>query len=159
MAHNTDPNFLRARIAVLRMYIGWWRLTRERLVENAPDEEHDLQALGVPIVAVAIMLGTLEGQPMGASKIAAFLGAPRSTVRDKIKVLLRIKAIEKRDHCYVTAPSGLKMPKARADAALSILARAFADIEPALADFATKSVDGTQARIVSRGTITNKRAG
>ena len=47
------------------------------------------------MIGLAVYIGTVERRPMTATKIAAFVGMPRPTVIDRLRVLVRRGSVEK----------------------------------------------------------------
>jgi hypothetical protein len=130
--------FQMARIALCRAYIAFWRLAREPLFYEA-SAARGSEAVGLVIVGITVLLGDLEGKPMNASKIAAYLNLPRSTVRDKLARLLTLKVIVRSGgNSYVAAPKIRALTRERSARIIKILSGLVADVTPALAKSATK---------------------
>lgn len=81
----------------------WLELTRQ--IHKAV--EPDLQAqfgsrAGLLLIGAAVYLGTVEGRPMTATKLADHVGMPRATVIRRLRTLCRRGAVEKAGRHYRT---------------------------------------------------------
>lgn len=87
----------------------------------------DLDAV---LLIVAIFMGQAEGRPFSASKLAAFLDLPRSTVLRRLKSLEQDGTIERAGPAYRMPAALAGSPKALRAAlrAIDIVARAGADL-------------------------------
>jgi DNA-binding IclR family transcriptional regulator len=88
------------------------------------------------LVLQACYLGTLQGRPMSASKIAHFLGMPRTTVIGRLAFLTE-HGYAKRDvsgAAYVISPERLNQPSANLDRAVKIIREAARALDHAEAE-------------------------
>lgn len=74
----------------------WIELTRHLHKAVAPEVQYQFGSrTSLLLVWVAVYLGTAEGKLMTASKLATFVGMPRTTVIRRLARLRRAGAIEK----------------------------------------------------------------
>ncbi len=86
----------------------WLELTRQIHKISAPDKQLQFgNRANVLIVGVAVYLGTIEGRPMTATKLAAFIGMPRPTVLRRLKLLCRRGVVERVGKTYRTTAGQL----------------------------------------------------
>ena len=88
------------------------------------------------LVLQACYLGTLQGRPMSASKIAHFLGMPRTTVLGRLAFLIE-HGYAKRDvsgTAYVICPERLKQSPANLNRAIKIIREAASALDDAEAE-------------------------
>jgi hypothetical protein len=99
--------------------------------EEAPEKASE--AASAVIISQVVLLGDLEGNPVTASNIADELSLPRTTVRTKLALLVKLGHIEKTRWCtYVTTEKFRVMPLDRAKKFRKIVERALEGILPAL---------------------------
>ncbi len=86
----------------------WLELTRQLHQAAAPDMQSGFGSR-VPLLmlSAAVYLGTIEGQPMTASKLALYVGMPRATVIRRLRTLLRRGAVERSGVTYRTPENRL----------------------------------------------------
>ncbi|RZN19490.1 hypothetical protein [Bradyrhizobium sp. Leo121] len=84
------PGRLREKLDVSRMYVA---LTREMLDMAFPDRRDvDLETL---VVLLCVFIGDAEGRITTAAKLAAHSGQPRPSVDRRLKLLLKLKKVER----------------------------------------------------------------
>jgi predicted transcriptional regulator len=77
------------------------------------------------LITAAVRLGTLEGRPMTAYKLAAFLDLPRATVVRRLKVLARKRVITpRRNGAYVVSPTFAQTRTSKMQRAIKLILRA-----------------------------------
>jgi hypothetical protein len=81
----------------------WLDLTRQLHKVSALDKQGQFgNRASILAIGVAVYLGTVEGRPMTATKIAAFVGMPRPTAIRRLRLLCRRGAVEKVGNTYRT---------------------------------------------------------
>jgi predicted ArsR family transcriptional regulator len=129
-----NPLYNRARIAYIRLYIETWKLHTGRIFEKAPEKSSE--ATGCVIVSQCVTLGSLEGKPWSASKIARELRLPPRTVRNKLKLLMELDVVErgrgKHRGCYIITDQFRAMPRPRAMKYRKIFMTALNECLPAM---------------------------
>jgi len=94
--HGTYPIMHRLeRLALARAYIALTRVMVDSVFGKKP-VDHSLLLIGC-----AIMVGHAENRPMNATKIAHYIGLPRSTVIRKLKEFLRAGVIARHGNVYL----------------------------------------------------------
>jgi predicted transcriptional regulator len=94
--HETYPILHRLeRLALAKAYIGLTRVMVESMFGKNP-VDHSLLLIGT-----AIMVGHAENKPMNATKIAHYVGLPRSTVIRKLNEFLRVGVIARHGNVYL----------------------------------------------------------
>jgi len=69
----------------------------------APDRQQEFGSRTVLLlIAAAVFLGTIEGRPLTASKLAAYVGMPRPTVIRRLRILSRGGSVERVGTAYRT---------------------------------------------------------
>jgi predicted transcriptional regulator len=86
------------RLALAKAYIELTRVMVDSVFGKNP-ADHSLLLIGT-----AIMVGHAENKPMNATKIAHYVGLPRSTVIRKLNEFLRIGVIVRQDNVYLLSP-------------------------------------------------------
>lgn len=87
----------------------WVELTRQLHKTVAPDVQAQFGSrTHLLLIGAAVFLGTIEGRPLTATKLAAFVGMPRATVIRRLRTLCRRGAIERSGDVY-------RMPDKRLD--------------------------------------------
>lgn len=77
--------------------LSWALLKQRRFASNAPDA----------LLLAAVAIGDLEGRPMGAYKLSAYVGMPRGTVIRRLAAMMRAGLVERDDRRrYVLTPEG-----------------------------------------------------
>lgn len=79
---------------------------------------------GYLLIAAAVYIGTIEGRPMTAAKIAAFIGMPRPTVIRRLSDLCDHGVVERVRSTYRTPQKRVERTRRRSHAALVRLVRA-----------------------------------
>src|SRR3974390_1294085 len=97
----------RERAAAMRMYIEMFHAIRDVIFGKGLRREGDTT---VELVAAAVALGHSEGRPMNASTLASSLELPRSTVREKLAVLVATGVIVRVGNKYYLEPGRAKSP-------------------------------------------------
>jgi predicted transcriptional regulator len=94
--HGTYPILHRLeRLALAKAYIALTRVMVDSVFgEKAAD--HSLLLIGT-----AIMVGHAENRPLNATKIAHYIGMPRSTVIRKLNEFLRAGVIARQGNVYL----------------------------------------------------------
>ena len=94
--HGTYPILHRLeRLALAKAYIALTRVMVDSVFgEKAAD--HSLLLIGT-----AIMIGHAENRPLNATKIAHYIGMPRSTVIRKLNEFLRAGVIARQGNVYL----------------------------------------------------------
>lgn len=93
------------RLFVARFVIGLNRELYRSLFPARADFAGRLDAL---MVACAVTIGHAEGRPMGATKIAAYLELPRTTVLRRLAELIAAGAIARDGTRYVVSASRME---------------------------------------------------
>ena len=94
--HGTYPIMHRLeRLALAKAYIALTRVMVDFVFGKKP-ADHSLLLIGS-----AIMVGHAENRPMNATKIANYVGLPRSTVIRKLNEFLRVGVIARYGNVYV----------------------------------------------------------
>ena len=83
------------RLALAKAYIALTGVMVDSVFGNKP-ADHSLLLIGS-----AIMVGHAENRPMNATKIANYVGLPRSTVIRKLNEFLRVGAIARQGNVYL----------------------------------------------------------
>jgi predicted transcriptional regulator len=83
------------RLALAKAYIALTRVMIDSVFGKKP-ADHSLLLIGS-----AIMVGHAENKPMNATKIAHYVGLPRSTVIRKLNEFLRNGAIARHGNVYL----------------------------------------------------------
>jgi hypothetical protein len=81
----------------------WIELTREMSRIHAPDLEERFGAgVADTLLCAAVYLGMIENREMNASKLADYVGLPRSTVLRRLEELERLGRVERRGMIWRT---------------------------------------------------------
>lgn len=81
----------------------WLELTRQLHEAGAPELQSGFGSrLPLLMISAAVYLGTIEGRPMTASKLALFVGMPRASVIRRLGALCRRGAVERVGTSYRT---------------------------------------------------------
>jgi hypothetical protein len=88
-----DTKHADVRLALARMYIGVAQITRTRMPKG------DLTDV---VITAAVTVGTIEGRPMSAAKIAHYTGMPRATVLRRLKRLIQQGYISRKGNTFVS---------------------------------------------------------
>jgi DNA-binding MarR family transcriptional regulator len=81
----------------------WIELTRQLHRSVAPElQEQFGSRTNLLLIGIAIYLGTIEGRPLTASKLAAYVGMPRASVIRRLRTLCRRGAVERKGAVYRT---------------------------------------------------------
>jgi predicted transcriptional regulator len=83
------------RLALAKAYIALTRVMVDSVFGKKP-ADHSLLLIGS-----AIMVGNAESRPMNATKIAHYVGLPRSTVIRKLNEFLRAGVIARHGNVYL----------------------------------------------------------
>jgi predicted transcriptional regulator len=83
------------RLALATAYIALTRVMVDSVFGDKP-ADHSLLLIGS-----AVMVGHAENRPMNATKIAQYVGLPRSTVIRKLNEFLRAGVIARHGHVYL----------------------------------------------------------
>jgi predicted transcriptional regulator len=83
------------RLALANAYIALTRVMVDSVFGNKP-ADHSLLLIGS-----AIMVGHAEDKPMSATKIAQYVGLPRSTVIRKLNQFLKAGVIARHGNVYL----------------------------------------------------------
>jgi predicted transcriptional regulator len=83
------------RLALAKAYIALTRVMIDSVFGDKP-ADHSLLLIGS-----AIMVGHAENKPMNATKIAQYVGLPRSTVIRKLNEFLRAGVIARHGNVYL----------------------------------------------------------
>ena len=83
------------RLALANAYIGLTRVMVDSVFGKKP-ADHSLLLIGS-----AIMVGHAENKPMNATKIAHYIGLPRSTVIRKLNQFLKAGVIARHGNVYL----------------------------------------------------------
>jgi hypothetical protein len=87
----------------------WIELTRQLHRSVAPDlQEQFGSRANLLLIGIAIYLGTIEGRPLTASKLAAYVGMPRASVIRRLGILCRRGAVERKGAVYRTPQDRLE---------------------------------------------------
>ena len=94
--HGTYPILHRLeRLALAKAYIALTRVMVDSVFgEKAADHS-------VLLIGTAIMVGHAENRPLNATKIAHYIGMPRSTVIRKLNEFLRAGVIARQGNVYL----------------------------------------------------------
>lgn len=69
-------------------------------------------ALETQVITMAVSLGQLEGRPMSASKIAGYVGIPRTTVLRKLQALVAAGLVVRGTRgAYAFGPAAIDRPQ------------------------------------------------
>jgi hypothetical protein len=92
--HGTYPLLHRLeRLALAKAYLALTRVMADSVFGNK-SADHSLLLIGA-----AIMVGHAENRPLNATKIAHYIGQPRSTVIRKLNEFLRLGVIARHGNC------------------------------------------------------------
>jgi predicted transcriptional regulator len=83
------------RLALAKAYIALTGVMVDSVFGNKPADYSLL------LIGSAIMVGHAENRPMNATKIANYVGLPRSTVIRKLNEFLRVGAIARQGNVYL----------------------------------------------------------
>lgn len=99
----------------------WIELTRQLHKTVAPDLQRQFGSrVGLLLIGAAVYVGTIEGKPMTASKLADFVGMPRATVIRRLGRLRRLGIVDKIGGTYCISAKRLDR-LARIDHASSLV--------------------------------------
>ena len=94
--HGTHPIMHRLeRLALAKAYVALTRVMVDSVFGDKP-ADHSLLLIGS-----AVMVGHAENRPMNATKIAQYIGLPRSTVIRKLNEFLRAGVIARHGNVYL----------------------------------------------------------
>jgi DNA-binding MarR family transcriptional regulator len=86
--------------AIVHLYID---LTRALGGQARPERPERFGAdATLLLIRAAVYIGTIDGRPLTATKLADYLGLPRATVIRKLQQLVQRGAIEREDGHYCT---------------------------------------------------------
>jgi predicted transcriptional regulator len=101
--HGTYPLLHRLeRLALAKSYLALTRVMADSVFGNK-SADHSLLLIGA-----AIMVGHAENRPLNATKIAHYVGLPRSTVIRKLNEFLRVGVIARHGNVYLCAKNRTK---------------------------------------------------
>jgi predicted transcriptional regulator len=83
------------RLALAKAYIALTRVMVDSVFGKKPADHSQL------LIGSAIMVGHAENRPMNATKIARYVGLPRSTVIRKLNEFLRVGVIARHGNVYL----------------------------------------------------------
>lgn len=92
------------RLAISRMFVDISREIRTAVFGDQADGD---DMTGV-LVACAVGIGTFEGRPMTATKLALYVDLPRTTVLRKLDRLCDINVVRKVGRIYVLSTSRIQ---------------------------------------------------
>lgn len=102
----------------------WIELTRQLHRSVAPDlQEQFGSRANLLLIGIAIYLGTIEGRPLTATKLASYVGMPRASVIRRLGILCRRGAVERKGAIYRTPSKRLERLARNEHAALVRLIR------------------------------------
>jgi hypothetical protein len=113
------------RLAIIRLFIELSCELRGFIFAKGDKDRDDTSVL----VACAVFIGELEGRPMNATKVAHFIGVPRTTVLRKLEHLMGIGAVTKKDRKYVYAPRARPFSQCRLERYSQIIFRAWSQLQ------------------------------
>ncbi|QOZ25263.1 helix-turn-helix domain-containing protein [Bradyrhizobium sp. CCBAU 51753] len=86
----------------------WVELTRQLHRTVAPEMQHQFGSrIGLLLIGAAVYISTVEGRPMTASGLAAFVGMPRATLIRRLARLRRLGIVDKVGGTYRTTAKRL----------------------------------------------------
>ena len=101
--HGTYPLLHRLeRLALAKSYLALTRVMADSVFGNK-SADHSLLLIGA-----AIMVGHAENRPLNATKIAHYVGLPRSTVIRKLNEFLRVGVIARHGNVYLLSEERAK---------------------------------------------------
>lgn len=108
----------------------WIELTRRLSRLDQPHEPRFGVHVGDRLIAAAIFLGMADEQEMTASRLAAMVGLPRSTVLRRLAALEAAGAIERRGLTWRTAlPTLLRLESGDLDTIAALIRARAAELE------------------------------
>lgn len=106
----------------------WLELTRQLHKAVAPEAHHRFGSrTHLLLIGAAVYTSTIEGRPMTASKLAAFVGMPRPTVIRRLRTLSRLGAVERVGNAYRTPARRLDQLALRDHSAVTRMVRKASD--------------------------------
>ena len=127
------------RLALAKAYIALTRVMVNSVFGEKPPD-HSLLLIGS-----AIMVGHAEDKPMNATKIAQYIGLPRSTVIRKLNQFLRAGVIARQGNVYL-------LSKERAQNQSRYVGKAMHIFRTAEKDLKVSELDNSKGRDLNRQT-------
>lgn len=114
------------RLILSRLTIDLGKLIQRRVYGDGANFAASIDGA---FVAVAVSLGHAENKPMNASKIALYLGMPRTTVLRKLAELEELNIIVRKGNTLLLSPQ-VQIDSGEIDKAKRMLFRACAALTP-----------------------------